>query len=215
MMVRISRVVSIYASVLFLLLAGCVVNPPDERVVVKVDNGPFIGVSRGSKDALDAFRSGATTTESNYQLGRPAQVSEITAWDVDIMPDGHGLPPGSGTVTAGAEVFAQQCAGCHGMNGEGVAMFDALSAKESSDKTIGSYWPFATTVFDYVRQAMPFTNPGSLTNDEVYALTAFLLHMNDIISVDDVMDAASLPRVVMPNAKGFILDNREGSNTIH
>ncbi|MGY8795423.1 MAG: c-type cytochrome [Woeseiales bacterium] len=223
MMVRKSRIVSIHAGAMFLLLAGCVVSPatsdapvvPEDRVVVKIDNGPYIGVSRESIDALDAFRSGATTSMQHYRLGRPAHDTEITAWDVDIMPDGHGLPLGSGTVAAGAMVYAQQCAACHGKSGEGVSPYLALSARESSDRTVGSYWPYATTVFDYVLQTMPFEAPGSLTNDEAYALTALLLYMNDIIMAADVMDATSLPRVVMPNANGFIPDDRENSNTTH
>ena len=208
---------------MLLLFAGCIVSPaasdapavPEERVVVKIDNGPYIGVSRESIDALDAFRSGATASTQNYRLGRPAHDSEITAWDVDIMPDGHGLPAGSGTVAAGALIYAQQCATCHGKKGQGVPPDVALSARETSARTIGSYWPYATTVFDYVRQTMPFNTPGSLTNDEVYALTAFLLHMNDIIPVDDVIDATNLAQVVMPNANGFIPDDREDSNTTH
>jgi len=223
MMVRISRVVAIHAGGIFLLLAGCVVAPAAneapsasaERVVVKIDNGPYIGVSRESIDALDAFRSGATTSTHNDQLGRPAHDSEIIAWDVDIMPDGHGLPEGSGTVAEGAPIYAQQCAACHGKKGEGVPPNLALSARESSARTIGSYWPYASTVFDYVRQTMPFDTPGSLTNNEVYALTAFLLHMNDIIPPDVVMDATSLPKVAMPNANGFIPDDRENSITTH
>jgi hypothetical protein len=223
MMVRLSRIVSIYAGGMFLLFAGCVVSPAasdalavsEERVVVKIDNGPYIGVSRESLDALDAFRSGATASTQKYRLGRPAHESEITAWDVDIMPDGHGLPVGSGTVAAGALIYAQQCAACHGKKGEGVPPYLALSERESSDRTIGSYWPYASTLFDYVRRTMPFDTPGSLTNDDVYALTSYLLHMNGIISADDVMDATSLPRVAMPNANGFILDDRESSNTTH
>jgi hypothetical protein len=217
------RITSILVSGTFLLLAGCVDSPAEidtpvaaeERVVIKVDSGPHIGVSRESIDALEAFRTDASTSTPVYRMGRPARDSEITAWDIDIMPDGHGLPTGSGTARKGALVYAQQCAACHGPEGKGVPPYLALSATETSWRTVGDYWPYATTLFDYVRRTMPFGTPGSLSNDETYALTAFLLYMNDIVPIDDVIDATNLAQVVMPNANGFILDDRENSNNIH
>ena len=220
---RALKLSSIPVSGIFLLLAGCVdptteIDTPvvvEERVVVKVDGGPHIGVSRESIDALEAFRTDASTSTQVYRMGRPARDSEITAWDIDIMPDGHGLPTGSGTAREGALVYAQQCAACHGPKGKGVPPYLALSATQTSWRTVGDYWPYATTVFDYVRRTMPFDTPGSLSNDETYALTAFLLHMNDIIPIDDVIDATNLAQVVMPNANGFVLDDRENSNNIH
>jgi hypothetical protein len=225
---RKTQIISIPVGGVFLLFAGCVVSPaefslaeidapvvPAERVVVKVDDGPHIGVSRESIDALETYRMDATASTQVYRMGRPARDSEIAAWDIDIMPDGHGLPMGSGTAREGALIYAQQCASCHGPKGEGVPPYLALSVTETSWRALGSYWPYATTVFDYVRRTMPFDTPGSLSNDEVYALTAFLLHMSDIVPVDDVIDATNLAQVVMPNANGFILDDRENSNTTH
>jgi hypothetical protein len=225
---RKTQIISIPVGGVFLLFAGCVVSPaefslaeidapvvPAERVVIKVDDGPHIGVSRESIDALETYRMDATASTQVYRMGRPARDSEIAAWDIDIMPDGHGLPMGSGTAREGALIYAQQCASCHGPKGEGVPPYLALSVTETSWRALGSYWPYATTVFDYVRRTMPFDTPGSLSNDEVYALTAFLLHLSDIVPVDDVIDATNLAQVVMPNANGFILDDRENSNTTH
>jgi cytochrome c len=114
-------------------------------------------------------------------------------------------------VADGAAMYASQCAVCHGVNGEGTP-YDALVAKESTGKTIGSLWPYATTVFDYIRRAMPFENTCSLSNEEVYSLTAFLLYKNELISEDTIMDAESLPKVAMPNLKEFTPDERENHN---
>lgn len=147
-----------------------------------------------------------------FGIGRPATPDEIAARDIDIMPDGHGLPPGRGTPAEGAAVYATKCARCHGATGrEGPN--DALVGREPRDfgfsrdgrarRTIGNYWPYASTVFDYIRRAMPPDAPGSLTNDEVYALTAHLLHLNELVPADAVMDAASLPKVAMPARDRF------------
>ncbi len=141
-------------------------------------------------------------------LGRPASAAEIAAMDVSIGPDGAGLPPGSGTPKEGAQVYATKCIVCHGPEGAN-GVNDRLVGGHGSltsatpVKTIGSYWPYATTVFDYVRRAMPYPAPHSLTDAETYAVTAYLLHLNGIIGADDVMDATSLPKVKMPNRSGF------------
>jgi cytochrome c len=153
-----------------------------------------------------------------YGIGRPATPAEIAALDIDIMPDGTGLPAGRGTSAEGAPIYAAKCAQCHGRTGrEGPN--DVLVGREprqgfpfSQDPalphTIGNYWPYATTVFDYVRRAMPPTAPGSLTNDEVYALTAFLLNANELIAADAVMDKTTLAKVAMPAQKYFTRDTR-------
>jgi mono/diheme cytochrome c family protein len=144
-------------------------------------------------------------------LGVAADPALIRAWDISIPPSGAGLPPGSGNVKQGALVFASKCQSCHGERGTGKPM-DALVGgigSLSSDqpvRTVGSYWPYATTLFDYVRRAMPTTAPMSLTNDEVYAVSAYILNLNGIIPENDVMDAQNLPRVKMPNRDGFISD---------
>ncbi|MCJ2079657.1 cytochrome c [Methylobacterium sp. E-016] len=156
---------------------------------------------------------GAADPLTRLGVGRPATPSAIAAWDIDVRADGRGLPPGRGTVREGAAVFAARCAGCHGAQGEGAAA-DALVggrgtlATAKPLRTIGSYWPYATTLFDYVRRAMPFDAPQSLTPDEVYAVSAYLLHRNGILPEQAGLDADSLARVVMPNRDGFTTDPR-------
>ena len=141
-------------------------------------------------------------------LGVAVSAAEIAAMDVSIGPDGAGLPSGSGTPKQGAEVYATKCLACHGSEGAN-GINDRLVGGQGTltsaapVKTIGSYWPYATTVFDYIRRAMPYPAPHSLTDAEAYAVTAYLLHLNGIIGADDVMDAASLPKVKMPNQGGF------------
>jgi S-disulfanyl-L-cysteine oxidoreductase SoxD len=143
-------------------------------------------------------------------LGREATPAEIAGWDISIPPDGSGLPPGSGTAGAGAAVYATKCQACHGEKGAGqpndrLVGGQGTLAGATPVRTIGSYWPYATTVFDYVRRAMPYQQPQSLTNDEVYAVTAYLLHLNGLIGESDAMNAQTLPRVTMPNRENFIL----------
>jgi cytochrome c len=142
-------------------------------------------------------------------LGRPATAAEVARVDISIPPDGTGLPSGSGSVAQGASLFAAQCQVCHGAAGAGGPM-DRLTggvgslATPTPIKTVASYWPYATTVFDYIRRAMPLTAPQTLTNDQVYAVTAYLLSVDGIVPKDAVMDAGSLPKVVMPNRNGFV-----------
>jgi S-disulfanyl-L-cysteine oxidoreductase SoxD len=142
-------------------------------------------------------------------LGVPATPEQVAAWAISIEPDGTGLPAGSGTVAEGETVYRQKCQACHGDNGMGqpndrLAGGQGTLTSAAPVRTIGSYWPYATTLFDYVRRAMPFVQPQSLTNDEVYAVTAYLLHLNGIVAADATMDARTLPRVVMPNRDGFV-----------
>jgi mono/diheme cytochrome c family protein len=162
--------------------------------------------------------SPAATTSAPLGIGRPATPAEVAAWDDDVMPDGTGLPPGSGTPSAGAAIFAARCSGCHGKTGK-EGPNDVLVGAEprqgfpfSKDPnlphTIGNYWPYATTVFDYIRRAMPPDAPGSLSDADVYNLTAFLLNANELIPSDAVVDAASLPKVVMPAKSHFVPDTR-------
>jgi S-disulfanyl-L-cysteine oxidoreductase SoxD len=151
-----------------------------------------------------------------YDFGSTPTEEEIAAIDIDAMPDGRGLPPGSGTHEQGKEVYMAQCAGCHGEQLEGIAELggDKLIggrgslASGSPIKTVESYWPYAPTVFDYIKRAMPLPAPGSLSDDEVYALTAFILAEADIIDRDETMDAQTLPEVEMPNRGGFVPDPR-------
>jgi mono/diheme cytochrome c family protein len=153
-----------------------------------------------------------TRPPERFGIGRPATPAEVAARDIDILPDGRGLPPGRGTPADGAAVYAARCARCHGATGrEGPN--DVLVGREPRDfsfsqnpkaqRTIGNYWPYATTVFDYIRRAMPPETPGSLSDADVYALTAHLLHLNDLVPADAVMDATTLPKVVMPARDRF------------
>ena len=152
-------------------------------------------------------------------IGRTPSAEEIAAWDIDVRPDGQGLPVGSGTAFDGEEIYAERCAYCHGDFGEGAGRYPVLMGGEdtlaSGDpvKTIGSYWPYATTVFDYIRRAMPFGDAQSLTPDELYSLTAFLLYLNDLIDEEDVLDQSTLAAIDMPNRGGFIADNRPDTPT--
>ena len=148
------------------------------------------------------------------ELGRPATASEIIAWDIDIAPDGAGLPSGQGTVTAGEALYDARCAICHGPQGSGGSA-DALAGAEGPlsgewpDKTIGSYWPYATTLFDFIRRAMPLDAPGSLNADDVYALTGYLLYLNGIIDESEIMNADTLRKIIMPNRDGFLVQYPE------
>ena len=142
-------------------------------------------------------------------LGKPIDPAELAGWNINVLPDGTGLPPGSGTSERGAVVYAQKCMMCHGPNGKGgpnAALVGGAPIKDmESAKTIANFWPYATTIFDYIRRAMPWQQPNSLTNDEVYALTAYILALNKLIGENDTMDAKTLPKVKMPNRDGFII----------
>ena len=163
---------------------------------------------------LAAALCAAAVAGQRYGLGEPAPPEQIAGWDIDIRPDGQGLPPGEGTAVEGEELYVARCASCHGEFGEAVGRYPVLMGGEDSlatedpVKTVGSYWPYASTVFDYVRRAMPFGHAQSLTADETYAITAFLLNLNEIVDDDFVLDARTLPAVEMPNRDGFIADER-------
>ncbi|SOZ39367.1 c-type cytochrome [Cupriavidus neocaledonicus] len=172
---------------------------------------------RGAAAMLALACAAHGAAAQSYGLGRPASERELAAWNIDVTPDGAGLPPGRGTVAQGQQVYAQRCAACHGANGEGKpadalvggqgTLADAAKGKDPV-KTIGSFWPYATTVFDFINRAMPYDAPQSLTSDEVYAVTAWLLHRNGIVPADAVLDARTLPQVKMPNRAGFVADAR-------
>jgi mono/diheme cytochrome c family protein len=151
-----------------------------------------------------------------FGFGRPATPKEVAAMDIAIRPDGRGLPPGSGKASAGRAVYLVKCAACHGKTGvEGpFARLVGPMGDTTKVKTIGNYWPYATTLFDYTRRAMPYNAPGSLTNDEVYGLTAFLLAANRIIDSGMVVNASNLPGIEMPAKKLFIPDDRKGGPEI-
>jgi S-disulfanyl-L-cysteine oxidoreductase SoxD len=157
--------------------------------------------------ALALAASGASAAGPN--LGRPIAPSDIAPWDISIQPDGTGLPPGGGTPKQGAKIFAQKCAACHGENARGGVNAALVGGEKivnlDSNRTIANFWPYATTVFDYIRRAMPWPQPRSLDDNEVYALTAYILSENKLIGPDDSMNSDTLPRVRMPNRDGFII----------
>jgi cytochrome c len=157
----------------------------------------------------------SAAADQRYGIGRAATPQEISGWDIDVRGgDGKGLPPGKGSVQQGEQLFSERCASCHGDFGEGNGRMPELVggggslAKDAPIKTVGSYWPYAPTLFDYIRRAMPFTTPETLTNDQVYALTAYILQLNGIVPQGTVLDAPSLAAIVMPNRNGFVPDPR-------
>ncbi len=188
---------------------------------------PYVALSVACLIAV----AGAQAPE-RFGFGQPAPRELIAALDTDVRPDGAGLPPGRGTAREGAAVYAKQCAACHGAEGEGGAADRLVGAdpkgvppfgpayeqwrgsRPDVPFTIGNYWPYATTVFDYVRRAMPPSAPGSLTADETYAVVAWLLAQNGILGDDAVVSAETLPKVVMPARKMFVPDDRRGGRTV-
>jgi cytochrome c len=147
-------------------------------------------------------------------LGTVATPEDIAAWDISIGPNGVGLPPGSGTPKQGEAVYVAKCLACHGEKGAGkpndqlVGGQGTLAGEKPPIKTVGSFWPYATTTFDYVRRAMPYNESKSLTNDELYAVVAYILNLNGVIADNDTLDAQTLPKVKMPNRNGFVTFSR-------
>jgi len=164
--------------------------------------------------ALTAVASSARAeVQGHYGIGRSATSAEIAGWNIDIGRDGSNLPAGSGTVGHGREVFEQQCAACHGEKGEG-GVGDRLVGGQGTIatpkpiKTVGSYWPYAPTLFDYIRRAMPLNAPQSLSNEDVYAVSAYILNMNGLVPSDATLDAKTLSAIKMPNRSMFTGDPR-------
>ena len=155
-----------------------------------------------------AIAAAPAASQEGPGLGVEATPAQVAAWTLTVLPDGTGLPPGSGTARAGAAIYAQKCLACHGAEGKDgpndrLAGGHGTLTDAAPVKTVGSYWPYATTVFDYIRRAMPFTQPQSLSPDETYSLTAYLLYLNEIVGLDDRIDAESLPAIAMPNTANF------------
>jgi mono/diheme cytochrome c family protein len=184
-----------------------------------------LGLSAGLLMVTSVAISEALAQMPTYGVGRAPTAEEVKAWDLTIPPDGQGLPPGRGTAVLGKPVFAERCAACHGENGDDpkyralVGGRGPLTSAELSENldwvlggkpvlTIGRVWPYATTLWSYIRRAQPFDEPGSLTPEQVYAVTAYLLYLNGIIGEADVLDARTLPAVKMPNRDGFVPDSR-------
>jgi len=163
--------------------------------------------------ALFALASPAFAQQSP-NLGKAISVEDLAAWDISVGPDGAGLPSGSGTVEQGEAVFMAKCQACHGEKGAGtpndrlVGGQGSLPGDKPPVKTVGSYWPYATTLFDYIRRAMPFNESKSLTSDEVYGVVAYLLNLNGVVPESETMDAQTLLKVTMPNREGFVVFTR-------
>jgi cytochrome c len=159
--------------------------------------------------ALVAAATAASAADAP-KFGKPISEAEANAWDISIAPDGKGLPAGSGTPAQGAAIYAQKCASCHGEKGEGGTAprlfggVGTLKAPQQPVQTVGSYWPYATMVFDFVRRAMPWDRPKSLTNDEVYASVAYILSLNGLMKDGEVLNKDSIMKIQMPNRDGFI-----------
>lgn len=155
-----------------------------------------------------AFTAGASAAADAPRLGAPVSPDLVSRWTTTVFPDGRGLPHGNGNAKDGKALFDEKCARCHGPEGRGETA-EELAGNETpltdpdTSQTIGSYWPYATTLFDYTRRAMPMDKPGSLTPDEVYAVSAYLLHLNGVIREDETMSDTTLPQVRMPNRDGF------------
>lgn len=174
------------------------------------------GVSVAGGAILIGLSFTAVALAENFDFGTTPTAEEIAAIDIDVMADGRGYPKGSGTVAQGKEVYESKCAACHGEDMQGVKGTGAAAltggrgsiGTEKTKKTVESYWPYASTLFDYVKRAMPFNEPGSLTDDEVYAVSAYILHKANIVDANATMNAETMSKVEMPNKDGFIADPR-------
>jgi cytochrome c len=182
-----------------------------------LEPGRLAGAFAAFALALGATVAAAQTPPQRYDIGRAASAAEIAGWDIDVRPDGQGLPAGHGSVKDGEAVYMSRCAACHGEFGEGAGRWPALAggrdslASNEPSKTVGSYFPYASSVFDYVRHAMPFGDAQSLKPDELYAVVAYLLYLNDVVDEGFVLGADNFRQVRLPNESGFIDDDRETS----
>ncbi len=161
--------------------------------------------------ALGLLSTSALADENGLAFGRAATSEEIAAWDIDIRPDGAGLPQGTASAADGEELFYERCALCHGEFGEGIDRwpvlmggFDTLT-EDRPEKTVGSYWPYTSTLWDYIHRAMPFGEAQSLTDDEVYAVSLYVLYLNDLVELDATYDQDSFAKIEMPNRDGFLM----------
>ncbi|MTW16592.1 c-type cytochrome [Rhodoplanes serenus] len=171
-----------------------------------------------AKETTASPAAAPAATKAKYGIGREAKPEEIAGWDIDVRPDGQGLPPGKGTARKGEALFVEQCASCHGEFGESAGRWPVLAggagtlASHDPVKTIGSYWPYASTVIDYVRRAMPFGNAQSLSGDDLYAIVAYVLYLNDVITDQDLeLSDKTFPTVKLSNEANFFDDDREVS----
>ncbi len=202
------------AEALFLALALAATAPVMAGAAWAASDAPKVATA---PQAAPAQPPASLPVPKVTELGRPALKEEIAAWNIDVRPDGEGLPEGHGSVSDGEQLFLDNCATCHGEFGEGAGRWPVLAGgrgtlkSERPEKTIGSYWPYASTVFDYVHRAMPFGNAQSLTPDQTYAIVAYLLNLNDIVPADFVLSRENFPKVALPNNPNFFDDDRTTS----
>lgn len=174
-----------------------------------------LGVALAGGAGLVAVEAQQGKVVKKTGLGRAAHPDEVKAWDTDVRPDGQGLPAGKGSVKQGEELYTAQCAACHGEFGESAGRWPVLAGgrgslkNEGPEKTVGSFWPYLSTTFDYIKRAMPYGNARSLSDDEVYAITAYILHLNDVVKDDFVLSRENFGTIKLPNAGGFYDDDRE------
>ncbi|MFM7690289.1 MAG: c-type cytochrome, partial [Alphaproteobacteria bacterium] len=206
-----------------MLVAGLVQaqQAPSPAAAISDLYRPFAAPPGERTRADIAWPAGAVALPSSIPgIGRPATTLEIAGWDIAVRGDGHNLPPGSGTAKDGEELYVTHCAACHGDFGEGLERWPALMGGRGSlrsdqpKRSVGSFWQHAPAVFDYIRRAMPYAAPQSLSNDEYYAITAYVLFLNELIGEEDKMDAASLSTLAMPNRDGFVLEARPDTEDI-
>jgi cytochrome c5 len=182
-------------------LAACAPKAADEAIVV-------------GETVVTEFNAPAVQPTGHYGYGKDASSEEVAGWNIDIRPDGLGLPPGSATPEEGEMLYEDKCALCHGSFGEGVGRYPVLAGGEGTlteprpEKTIGSFWPYASTLWDYIHRAMPFAEPESLSDEEVYAITAYVLYLNDLVDYEFELNQDSLALIEMPNKDGFFFDDR-------
>lgn len=221
-----TRAVTRLASLLLIAgTAACRVGPDrPEKGPADFRDFDVPPIARGAGGGT--FGSDRDRFPETFGIGSAASRARIDSVDIDVRPDGTGLPPGSGTPEDGADIYAAYCARCHGASGTGGSARPLVTEEELTVPgfpfaripyylpTVGTYWPYATTLFDYIRKAMPQDAPGSLSSDQVYAVTAWILWRNRIIGRDSVMDAAALPDVVMPARGRFVVDRRRGGSEI-
>ena len=195
---------------LVLAAAACSLEASPEAV-------PEASPEASSQAPAEAARLPAHAPE-RFGFGTPASAERVALWDIDVKPDGEGLPPGSGSVEEGRRVYEAQCLQCHGATGTEGPNDRLVSPGEwerwPPGRTVGAYWPYATTLFDYTRRAMPQTTPGTLPDDDVYAVVAYVLHLSGIVAADAVLDAASLAEIEMPARGRFVPDDRTGGPVV-
>lgn len=206
-------------------LRAAMTRPPSALTLLLLAMAASACESKSERSATSAAASVQTRQPSSFGLGHAPTAGQLAAMDIDVNPAGIGLPAGEGTASTGAAIYAQKCALCHGSRGEGQGPYPQLIGRvpapgfvfagdAKAPKTIGNYWPYATTVYDYVRRTMPFNAPGSLTPTETYALVAYLLSENGIVPATAVMNAKTLPAVQMPARPHFVPDNRASATSV-